>query len=95
MSAAPSESLIEDLYATGQHRVDEAAEFLHLDDDLHAVLREVKRVLQVHFPVVHDDGAVEVYTGYRVHHSIARGPAKGESATSVTRPWRAPKLRPC
>jgi len=77
VSAAPSESLIEDLYATGQHRVDEAAEFLHLDDDLHAVLREVKRVLQVHFPVVHDDGAVEVYTGYRVHHSIARGPAKG------------------
>ncbi|EQD79464.1 hypothetical protein B1A_01713, partial [mine drainage metagenome] len=66
MSAAASEVMIEDLYATGQHRVDQAAEFLHLDEDLHAVLREVKRVFQVHFPVVHDDGAVKVYTGYRV-----------------------------
>ncbi|MHB1527791.1 MAG: Glu/Leu/Phe/Val family dehydrogenase [Candidatus Dormibacteria bacterium] len=77
MSAAASEVVIEDLYATGQHRVDQAADFLHLDEDLHAVLREVKRVFQVHFPVVHDDGAVKVYTGYRVQHSIARGPAKG------------------
>ncbi len=73
---APSET-IEDLYATGQHRVDQAARFLRLSDDLHAVLREVKRVFQVHFPVVRDDGSVEVYTGFRVHHSLARGPAKG------------------
>jgi glutamate dehydrogenase (NAD(P)+) len=67
----------EDLYTTGQHRVDEAARLLHLDDDLHAVLREVKRVFQVHFPVVRDDGTVELYTGFRVHHNLARGPAKG------------------
>ena len=29
------------------------------------------------FPVVLDDGRIEVFTGYRVQHSIARGPAKG------------------
>ncbi|MGH7608545.1 MAG: Glu/Leu/Phe/Val family dehydrogenase [Candidatus Dormibacteria bacterium] len=67
----------EDLYSTAQHRVDRAVELLHLDEDVHAVLREVKRIFQVHFPVVKDDGSVEVFTGNRVHHSIARGPAKG------------------
>ena len=33
--------------------------------------------LTVNFPVVLDDGRIEVFTGYRVQHSIARGPAKG------------------
>ena len=28
-------------------------------------------------PVQLDDGRIEVFTGYRVQHSIARGPAKG------------------
>jgi glutamate dehydrogenase (NAD(P)+) len=68
---------VEDLYTTGQHRVDEAAAFLHLSEDIHAVLRDVKRVFQVQFPVVRDDQSVEVYSGFRVHHSLARGPAKG------------------
>ena len=67
----------EDLYATAQHRVDQAAELLHLEDDARCVLREVKRIFQVHFPVVLDDGSVEVFVGNRVHHNIARGPAKG------------------
>ncbi len=67
----------EDLYSTAQHRVDEAAASLHLEDDVLAVLREVKRIFRVHFPVRRDDGSVEVYSGHRVHHSLARGPAKG------------------
>lgn len=77
VSASSAESAGEDLYTTGQHRVDEAARLLDLDEDLHAVLREVKRILQVQFPLVRDDGDVELYSGFRVHHSIARGPAKG------------------
>ncbi|HUY97987.1 MAG TPA: Glu/Leu/Phe/Val dehydrogenase [Verrucomicrobiae bacterium] len=66
-----------DLFATAQHQVDRTAALLHLGDDQHAVLREVKRILGVHFPVRHDDGRIEVYSGCRVHHNIARGPAKG------------------
>jgi glutamate dehydrogenase (NAD(P)+) len=31
----------------------------------------------VHFPVTHDDGHVEVYAGYRVHHNVNRGPTMG------------------
>ncbi|MGH7666839.1 MAG: Glu/Leu/Phe/Val family dehydrogenase [Candidatus Dormibacteria bacterium] len=77
MIAVAPTSGSEDLYGTAQHRVDQAAELLHLDDEARMVLREVKRIFQVHFPVVLDNGSVQVFVGNRVHHSIARGPAKG------------------
>ena len=31
----------------------------------------------MHFPVTMDSGKIEMFTGYRVQHSIARGPGKG------------------
>ena len=31
----------------------------------------------MHFPVLMDSGKVDVFTGYRVQHNLARGPAKG------------------
>ncbi|MDP9039870.1 MAG: Glu/Leu/Phe/Val dehydrogenase [Acidobacteriota bacterium] len=58
-------------------RFDFAARRLNLDDGIWRVLREPARELIVHFPVAMDDGHIEVFTGYRVQHSIARGPAKG------------------
>jgi glutamate dehydrogenase (NAD(P)+) len=58
-------------------QLDEAAAFMDLDENLHKVFREPKRILTVAIPVRMDDAKVEVFTGYRVHHSIARGPAKG------------------
>src|SRR5258706_15600898 len=64
-------------YATAQHQFDVAADQLHLEDALRLVLREVKRELVVHFPVEFDDGSFGVFTGFRVQHNIARGPAKG------------------
>ena len=36
-----------------------------------------KRALTVALPIHRDDGSTQVFTGYRVQHSIARGPAKG------------------
>jgi glutamate dehydrogenase (NAD(P)+) len=60
-----------------QAELDEAAERLHLDDGMHRVLRVPKRELTVNFPVTHDDGRVEVYTGFRVHHNVNMGPASG------------------
>jgi glutamate dehydrogenase (NAD(P)+) len=41
------------------------------------VLRQPNREIIVHIPVAMDNGQLEVFTGYRVQHSIARGPAKG------------------
>jgi glutamate dehydrogenase (NAD(P)+) len=54
-----------------------AAEHLALDDGLRAILRVPQREVTVNFPVKRDDGSVEVFTGYRVQHNVARGPAKG------------------
>src|SRR5438045_5070867 len=58
-------------------RFDEAASRLKLDDGMRKVLGTPSRELIVHIPVQMDDGRLEVFTGYRVQHSIARGPAKG------------------
>ncbi len=56
---------------------DQTAEHLQLDPGIRAVLRLPKREWTVNFPVQLDDGSVEVFTGYRVQHNVARGPAKG------------------
>ena len=59
-------------------RFDEAAMRLKLDDG-HAARccgRPAKEIT-VNIPVQLDDGRLEVFTGYRVQHSIARGPGKG------------------
>ncbi|MDQ3282504.1 MAG: Glu/Leu/Phe/Val dehydrogenase [Acidobacteriota bacterium] len=54
-----------------------AAEHLNLDTGLRKVLSHPKRALVVSIPVRMDDGRIEVFEGYRVQHSMARGPAKG------------------
>ncbi len=64
-------------WEVAQRQFDLAAEHLHLDPGLRAVLREPRRALTVTFPVHMDDGTVRVMTGYRVQHNLGRGPAKG------------------
>ena len=54
-----------------------AATYLDLDSGLHQVLAHPIKQLIVHFPVVLDNGAVEVFEGYRVQHNSSRGPTKG------------------
>ncbi len=58
-------------------RFDLAAQKLNLDDGIWKVLRYPNREIIVHIPVMMDSGQLEVFTGFRVQHSIARGPAKG------------------
>jgi len=58
-------------------RFDEAAKRLNLDSGIWKVLRFPSREIIVHIPVSMDDGSIEVFTGYRVQHSISRGPCKG------------------
>jgi len=62
---------------SAEARFDQAAERLGLDEGMQKVLRSPTREIIVHIPVQLDDGRLEVFTGYRVQHSIARGPAKG------------------
>ena len=58
-------------------RFDYAARKLNLDEGIWKVLRYPSREIIVHIPVSMDDGSIEVFTGYRVQHSVARGPGKG------------------
>ena len=64
-------------WLAAEARFDEAAARLGLDNGLAKVLRTPSKEITVYIPVQLDDGRLEVFTGYRVQHSIARGPAKG------------------
>ena len=58
-------------------RFDFAARKLNLEEGLWKLLRTPTREVIVHFPVTMDNGKMEMFTGFRVQHSIARGPGKG------------------
>ena len=66
-----------DAWSAVLERLDDAAKLTDLDRDIHRMLRTPKRVLEVAVPVRMDDGRVEVFTGWRVHHDTTRGPGKG------------------
>lgn len=58
-------------------QLSEAVEFLGYGQGMHDVLAAPRRELAVSVPLARDDGRVEVFTGYRVQHNLARGPGKG------------------
>ncbi len=64
-------------FEMAKKQVDIAAKYLNLDAGSIEKLKNTKRELIVHFPVEMDDKKVKIFTGYRVQHNVARGPAKG------------------
>ncbi|HET6810947.1 MAG TPA: Glu/Leu/Phe/Val dehydrogenase [Acidimicrobiales bacterium] len=66
-----------DPWAAVLERVDDAGKLTGADPDILRLLRVPRRVLEVSVPVRMDEGGVEVFTGWRVHHNTTRGPAKG------------------
>ena len=64
-------------YEIARKQVDIAGKYLDLNPGILEMLKYTKRELEVHFPVKMDDGSIEIFTGYRVVHNPARGPAKG------------------
>jgi glutamate dehydrogenase (NAD(P)+) len=64
-------------FHAAQEQIDEAAERLGLDSQVHRLLREPMFEGTARFPVRMDDGAIRTFTGYRVQHNGARGPCKG------------------
>jgi glutamate dehydrogenase (NAD(P)+) len=64
-------------YDFAQRQFDRAADHLGLNAGIRDVLRNPKRQLTVSIPVKMDNKRIKVFTGYRVQHSIARGPSKG------------------
>jgi len=76
-SAAVIDHTQRDPWEVAIEQFDTAADKLHLDPNMRGILRECQRELIVHFPVRMNDGAVKVFTGYRVQHNTSRGPGKG------------------
>ena len=64
-------------WLAAEARFDDAAERLKLNEGMRKVLKAPTREITVNIPVMLDDGRLEMFTGYRVQHSIARGPGKG------------------
>jgi glutamate dehydrogenase (NAD(P)+) len=63
--------------ANAERQFDEAADRLNLPAGIREVIKRARRATIVSLPVPMDDGTLKVFTGYRVQHSIVRGPAKG------------------
>jgi glutamate dehydrogenase (NAD(P)+) len=55
----------------------DAADLLELDGGMRRILTHPSRQIIFSIPFQRDTGEFEVYTGYRVQFSFARGPAKG------------------
>jgi glutamate dehydrogenase (NAD(P)+) len=64
-------------YWVALKQFDEAANILELEEGMRDFLRHPQRELTVNFPVTMDDGSLRMFTGYRVHHNMVRGPTKG------------------
>jgi glutamate dehydrogenase len=60
-----------------QAQFDRAAAKIQLDSGIADVLRWPLREFRFQIPVRMDDGSIRVFSGYRVQHNDARGPAKG------------------
>jgi glutamate dehydrogenase (NAD(P)+) len=67
----------ESAYAVAQAQLDTVADFMDLPDDMRLRLRTCQRELIVNFPVEMDDGHIQIFTGFRVHHNTTKGPTKG------------------
>jgi len=64
-------------YENALSDLDEVAGMLEIPDDQIEILRCPRRILSVSLPIRMDDGSIKVFQGYRVQHSLDRGPAKG------------------
>ncbi len=78
MSTADTVShLRENPYDLAKAQLRRVGEIFALDPNLIKVLSKPKKSVEVSIPVQMDDGTIEVFSGYRVTHNIARGPSKG------------------
>jgi glutamate dehydrogenase (NAD(P)+) len=72
-----AETHITSAYHTAIAQYNRATQYLDLEDDIIDFMRYPRREFTVNFPVRRDNGKIEMFTGYRVHHSTVLGPSKG------------------
>jgi glutamate dehydrogenase (NAD(P)+) len=65
------------VYQSAEARFEVAAKKLGLEEGVYRFMRFPNKEITVYIPVMLDNGHLEVFIGYRVHHSTVRGPGKG------------------
>ncbi|MFW9896326.1 MAG: Glu/Leu/Phe/Val dehydrogenase, partial [Candidatus Thorarchaeota archaeon] len=60
-----------------KNQFDIVAKKMDLNPNITKYLKKVERSLIVSIPIKMDNGNLEIFEGYRVHHSTVRGPGKG------------------
>jgi len=76
-SANPHKTSHISIFGEAIEYFNEAAANLDLDPNIKRILTHPSRQVIISIPFQRDNGEFEVYTGYRVQYSFARGPAKG------------------
>jgi glutamate dehydrogenase/leucine dehydrogenase len=74
---AVTTQVVKTAYDSAMENFDLAAEALELSVDVRNMIKYPERILHVNLPVRMDNGHIQSFSGYRVQHSTARGPAKG------------------
>jgi len=64
-------------YDVVKAQIDIVAKEMGLDKNITEYLKRIERALIVTIPIMMDDGTLQIFEGYRVHHSTVRGPGKG------------------
>ncbi|MHA1477428.1 MAG: Glu/Leu/Phe/Val family dehydrogenase [Promethearchaeota archaeon] len=64
-------------YDVAKTQIDIVAKEMGLDKNVREYLKRIERALIVTIPIIMDDGSLQIFEGYRVHHSTVRGPGKG------------------
>jgi len=78
MSKAVVSSLYDsDVFRMACRQFDQAADAINLPEDIRDRTKYPRRCVAVSLPIKRDNGAVTVFEGYRVQHSLSTGPSKG------------------
>lgn len=64
-------------FEIAKKQIDIVAKEMGLDPNITKFLKRIERALIVSIPIMMDDGSLQIFEGYRVHHSTVRGPGKG------------------
>ncbi len=64
-------------FDVAKKQIDIVAKEMGLDPNITRYLKRIERALIVSIPIMMDNGTLQIYEGYRVHHSTVRGPGKG------------------
>ena len=77
MTTIKTEEKRKSMYDTVLNQFEKTADLIGLNPNIKKILSLTNNEIIVHFPVKMDNGAVEIFTGYRVQHNNALGPYKG------------------